>query len=185
MSTSPEESKNQFKVSIIVLVVLAGSLAILSVFFNLIRLTVIPTSTLWAIAIGVGAIATVVMLLLTRNKRKTKPVEFQWWIFIILLLVSAFTFTFGAFAGLVFLLINNWTDPAPIKKVTLPVTAVGTWKKSMASFVTVDIEGISHDVYMDNKSEAMTANYVDLTLQKGRFGYWVIREKSARIFPPN
>jgi hypothetical protein len=86
----------------------------------------------------------------------------------------------------VFLLLwlNSSLADTPIQKVKLPVDNWNSYtvRRTEESYVTVTFEGQPQRIFLDKKTSAMVAKSITLTLQKGKFGYWVIRDKSTSVF---
>jgi hypothetical protein len=179
--TEIKNSKKSFKVIAGAVLLILGIVWCLLI-SKLNKETFIPASVQWYIAIGIGIFGTVVsliLLFLKRNKNNTKPVGFGWWIFLLGLTCSYFTIAFGSLAVVLFLWFNSLFATDIVKKVTLPIKATGsvTYRGNVEYYVFVDFEGKEEQVYLNT----FNASTIELTLQKGKFGYWVVKSSYVDI----
>jgi hypothetical protein len=149
---------------------------------NLNKVTFIPSSIQWYIASGVGILFTLIAIIfvfLKRNKSNTKPVGFSWWIFILSMTFFYFTIAFGSLVVVLFLWFNSLFATDIVKKVVLPIKATGatTYRGNTEYYAFVDLEGNEEQIYLNTFNKST----IDLTLQKGKFGFWVVREKNVNI----
>ena len=157
-----------------------GGLVLIGVFVFLAKITIISIFTLGAITLGSGSAITISILQLTDIGKRINDTLFRlkWWHSIFLSMILAIPL--GIFSISLFLLINFWAASGPLKTIVLPIIERG--KSRNGPFVKVDINKIKfYDHYIYEPKE-MKARYLDLTLQKGFFGLWVVKKESARIF---
>jgi hypothetical protein len=139
---------------------------------------------LGAIALGSGSAITIAFLHWTDIGVRINNTLFhlKWWDSIFLSIILAIPL--GIFSISLFLLINSWAASGPLKTITLPVIERGESRRNVP-FIKVDINKIKFYNYYTYEPKEMKARYLDLTLQKGFFGLWVVKKESARIFAPS
>ena len=155
--------------------------------YRLDKQTLIQASPLWYTALSVGLITTVLITTyMALNSQKNRAsAQWKWWFRMTAVIYLYCTVAFGTLAVFLMLWLNSALVDSPVQEIKLPVDDWNAYKvrRREQVYVNVTFEGQSQRIFVDRKSLAMGAKSIVLTLQKGRFGYWVIRDKSTSVFP--
>ena len=159
--------------------------------FGILRLDdqqLMPAAAQWRLALGTGLLGTLVLLAYFRLRRRPAhlpPTSAANWLMTVPLLFLYCLLSFGPMAVCLALWLNRQLATTPLRLVLLPVERdytpagqPGDW------YVVVPFEGQHPRIALPGVATAVAARSIQLTLQRGGLGYWVIRAKKPSVFAP-
>ena len=157
--------------------------------FGILRLDdqqLIPAGTQWGLAVGTALLTTLALAVFFRVRTRPAgmaPATRTNWLTTVPLLLAYCLISFGPLSVFSFMGLNALLASGPVQQLDLPVEnqnaatgKPGDW------YVVVPFEGQHPRVAVE--SNPIAARTLRLTLQRGGFGYWVIRNRQTSIFAP-